>query len=150
VKRYVVGFLISFPSWGPNVLLILKSHPEWQRGRHNGIGGLIEDGETPAEAMAREFREETGCAEPVAWTEYARLSDGRGWLVHFFHATGTVEMQLAAEAHTREAEEPVSTWHLGNIDRGIGQGRLIPNLGWLIPLALDRDVALAEVAERAS
>ena len=148
MRRYVVGFLFSFPSWGPNVLLIRKTHPEWQRGRHNGIGGAIEDAETPTEAMGREFREETGCAEPVAWEEFARLSDHRGYLVHFFRATGTVEMQLAAEAHTREADEPVASWNTGNIDRGTQQLQLIPNLGWLIPLALDRAVSIADVSER--
>jgi len=59
-------------------LLIKKTHPEWQAGKLNGIGGKIEnteileggDGnkyglpETPHQAMVREFYEETGIQTP--------------------------------------------------------------------------------------
>jgi 8-oxo-dGTP pyrophosphatase MutT (NUDIX family) len=58
-------------------LLIRKTHPEWMKGKLNGIGGKIEKKEellidpddpgkntwlmeTPPEAMIREFYEETG------------------------------------------------------------------------------------------
>lgn len=62
-------------SWDvQNFLLIRKTHPEWQKGKLNGIGGKIEKKEkltsngivdhwlleTPFEAMIREFHEETG------------------------------------------------------------------------------------------
>jgi 8-oxo-dGTP pyrophosphatase MutT (NUDIX family) len=103
--------------------------------------------ETPAVAMAREFQEETGWSEPIDWQEYASLSDRRGYVVHFFRAVGPVEIHLAAEANTREADEPVVIWHVGNLARGIEDRKIIPNLGWLVPMALDSDVAAATVVE---
>jgi 8-oxo-dGTP pyrophosphatase MutT (NUDIX family) len=56
VRRYVLGFCLT--PYG--TVLIRKSKPEWQRGKWNGIGGSIEPGETPLDAMVREFQEEAG------------------------------------------------------------------------------------------
>lgn len=42
------------------VLLIHKKRPMWQNGIFNGIGGTINENETPKEAMVRECREESG------------------------------------------------------------------------------------------
>lgn len=76
--NYVCGFMCSWDI--QNFLLIRKTHPEWQKGKLNGIGGKIEKKEqvivqnpddsnpdagywlieTPFEAMVREFHEETG------------------------------------------------------------------------------------------
>ena len=58
VKRYVVGFLLNYDR--TQVVLIRKNRPAWQAGHLNGVGGKIEMGETPIEAMTREFEEETG------------------------------------------------------------------------------------------
>jgi 8-oxo-dGTP pyrophosphatase MutT (NUDIX family) len=56
--EYVLG--IMFSENEKKVLVIWKSRPAWQVDKLNGIGGKIEEGETPIEAMHREFREETG------------------------------------------------------------------------------------------
>jgi len=55
--RYVVGFLFSEDQ--SRVLLVWKNRPAWQNGKLNGVGGKIEAGETPLQAMEREFKEET-------------------------------------------------------------------------------------------
>jgi NTP pyrophosphohydrolases including oxidative damage repair enzymes len=57
VQRYCLGFAFH-PVKG--VVLIRKNRPEWQAGKLNGVGGKIEAGESPEQAMAREFEEETG------------------------------------------------------------------------------------------
>ena len=57
-SQYVVGFM--FNQAKTQVALIRKARPAWQAGLLNGIGGHIEPGETPRQAMVREFREETG------------------------------------------------------------------------------------------
>ena len=49
MKKYVAGFMFS--SDKSEVLLVEKMSPEWQRGLLNGIGGKIEGGETPLEAI---------------------------------------------------------------------------------------------------
>lgn len=57
------------------VALVEKNRPEWQKGRMNGIGGHIEEGEAPWDAMVREFWEETGCrTEQLRWKNFVTLS----------------------------------------------------------------------------
>ena len=91
VQEYVCGFLFSPDR--TRVLLIRKNRPAWQAGKLNGLGGKIEPGETPLEAMRREFREEAG-AEVADWQHVLTLSgaddagSGRGWAGHFFRAFG--------------------------------------------------------------
>jgi 8-oxo-dGTP diphosphatase len=81
-SRYVLGFMLD--PRRQRVSLIRKNKPAWQAGKLNGIGGSIEKGETPAEAMAREFLEETGVPtssiqwEPIGWMQ------GRDFMVHLF------------------------------------------------------------------
>lgn len=52
--KYVVGIVYN----KENVLLISKKRPAWQAGMLNGIGGKIEPGENPLQAMIRECKEE--------------------------------------------------------------------------------------------
>lgn len=61
--RLVVGFVFR----GKEVVLILKNRPDWQAGRLNGVGGRVEAGESPKEAMVREFKEETGLYIPLGF-----------------------------------------------------------------------------------
>ena len=68
-KTYVAGFLFS-PDRS-RVLLIRKNRPAWQAGKLNGLGGKIEPGETPPQAMRREFREEQGGGDTVFVTDDA-------------------------------------------------------------------------------
>ena len=68
---YVVGFLLHRPT--RKLFLIRKLKPQWQAGLLKGIGGKIEPGETPLDAMWREWIEETGI--PFlgnVWHEFAR------------------------------------------------------------------------------
>lgn len=80
ITKYVCGFLV----YGHSVALMRKNRPQWQVGKLNGIGGKIEDGETAAEAMRREFQEETG-QDGFEWRETVKLS-GVGFEVIFFVA----------------------------------------------------------------
>lgn len=122
--RMVVGFL--FDDRRDHVLLIQKDRPEWQAGRLNGIGGKIEPKETAIEAMIREFHEETGLLV-TNWLPFLELADVRGlWTVQFFKAFGSLR-----GARRRESEIPV----IVQVDKL--PGYVIPNLRWLIPMALD-------------
>lgn len=53
-KKYVLGFFFT----PEGVVLMFRTKEDWQQGLWNGIGGSIEDGERPREAMVREFEEE--------------------------------------------------------------------------------------------
>jgi 8-oxo-dGTP diphosphatase len=128
-QEYVCGFLFSADRG--RVLLIRKRRPAWQAGKLNGLGGKIEPGESPPQAMRREFREEAG-VDVAEWQHVLTLSgtddagSGRGWAGHFFRAFGDVD---AARAITDEQLERHPTRPL--------PPDTIPNLHWIIPLMLD-------------
>ena len=131
MQDYVCGFL--FDPDRSRVLLIRKRRPAWQAGRLNGVGGKVEPGETFHEAIRREFREEAGL-DVADWQEVVVLT-GPDWRGHFFRAFGHPE---AARAVTDEALEvhPVAAL----------PPDVIPNLRWIVPLALDEGPLLGRYA----
>ena len=70
MNRYVLGFYFSHMY--DNVVLIEKQRPDWQKGKLNGVGGAIQEGESDLDAMVREFKEEVG-ADVRNWVQYAIL-----------------------------------------------------------------------------
>jgi 8-oxo-dGTP diphosphatase len=126
IQGYACGFLFSRDRG--RVLLIGKRRPAWQAGRLNGVGGKIEPGETPAQALRREFREEAALDVPD-WQEVLVLT-GPDWRGHFFRAAGDVD---AARSVTDELLEIHAIRPL--------PPDTIPNLRWIIPMLLDDDVA---------
>lgn len=127
LTEYVVGFLYNERK--SIVVLIEKQRPAWQKGRLNGVGGHIEPGETPLDAMRREFWEEAG-VKIDDW-ELAVEMTGRTWRVHFFTACGNV-----LDTWTRTDE---SICLVGVLNAPLTPN-ILPNLGWLIPLCLDSDI----------
>lgn len=130
--RYVAGFM--FDADFNYVALIRKNKPEWQRGKLNGIGGKIEEGETALQAMVREFAEET--ATETACSQWERFCTLRSrdesenpWSVAFFACTGDVNKLKTNES------EPIEI--IGLRDIHPTKGDMIENLPWLIPMAID-------------
>lgn len=136
-QDYVAG--LYFDLMSNQVVLIRKTKPEWQRGRLNAIGGKIEAGETPMQAMLREFKEETGVYgnEWREWREFCQLKF-RGGIVYFFETGGNTE-----ELKTMEEEE---VFIVGFED--LENELILENLKWLIPLALDKDQVTAIVEDK--
>jgi 8-oxo-dGTP diphosphatase len=127
IARYVCGFLFSEDR--QTVALIRKNKPAWQCGRLNGIGGKIEEGESPNQAMRREFREEAG-ADIVTWRAYAAINSpedcAEPWEVYFYFAFSNRELRSMTN-------EPIALYPVVQL-HGLP---VIYNLRWLIPLALD-------------
>lgn len=126
--KMVCGFLFS-PT---HVLLVRKTHPSWQVGLLNGVGGKMENKETPIEAMRREFQEEAGFAKPLDWNIFAtEYEETQKALIYFFKAECEVPIAVPRHNDTGEPLEwlPLQTIH--DMRDKIG------NLSWLIPLALD-------------
>ncbi len=127
IERMVVGF--AFTADRGSVILIRKERPEWQKGKLNGVGGHIEQGEHPAEAMSREFEEETGVHLPKTRWERVVMMEGSDWHVTFFRALLTNLDRHHIQTMTDEAVVEVQC----DIPGG-----MIPNLTWLLPLCLDQ------------
>lgn len=129
--NYVCGFLFS--SNYTFVALINKTKPEWQNGLLNGIGGKIEEGETSGQAMEREFEEETGVhiANPE-WQYFSQITNvDQIWKVDFFSAVSEKVFEL--KSTTEEKVELIEVKTL------LDHTRVIPNLKWLIPMAMDKE-----------
>ncbi len=127
MQEYVAGLL--FDESKSYVALILKTHPDWQAGKLNAIGGRIETekNESPMDAMRREFKEETGL-DVQDWRQFATLADERGWAVRFYWAMGK-----PWECRQTTDEQPFLAI-VGSLPENI-----IPNLRWLIPMALSME-----------
>ena len=78
--KYCCGFI--FNKEKDSVLLLRKNRPQWQAGFFNGIGGKLEEGETPLQAMIREAGEETTIKD-TNWLPVAVL-EGKDYQVDFF------------------------------------------------------------------
>ena len=124
-KKYVVGFMLD-PTLS-KVVLIRKQKPEWQAGLLNGVGGKIGDnipGETPEQAIHREFKEEAG-VDGLNWRPYLTLQTPHSE-IHFFRALGNVHR---AETQT---EENISVYDVHEV---MDRCDTIPNLRWCIQMA---------------
>lgn len=126
IRRYTAGFLFV----DGEVMLVRKTHPAWQAGLMNGIGGEVEGEESVQRCMSREFAEETGW-HINEWDYFARET-GPGYEVHFFRYTmNGCNVKSVQWPHNDRGEE-LEWCDANNIKYPV-----IGNLHWLIPLALD-------------
>jgi 8-oxo-dGTP diphosphatase len=117
INKFVIGYL--FDDKG-NIALIEKNRPNWQKGRLNAVGGKMERGETPLEAITREFQEEAGAE--VSWRQFAELA-GDSYRLYCFTSKDK------AEIHTL-TDEKVDWYPVDNLPANI-----LPNARFLIPMA---------------
>lgn len=125
MTQYVCGFY--FDHVFRQVVLIWKNKPAWQKGKLNGVGGKIEEGETTSEAMRREFKEETGI-DHAKWHHLITLT-GEDWRVFFFCTIGKVKEFEYVESKEQEEVAKIQVDRLDDFEH-------IPNLRWLVPMAM--------------
>lgn len=133
MNEYAIAFI--FDKDAERVLLIKKNQPDWQKDKLNGIGGCIKPLEEPKAALAREVKEKTGLQIPEdQWTPVcAYRNDLRNGLVFF--AMHQCKESWVPTPWTQMTDEalvcvPVSAILDPNVP-------LVPNLRWLIPMALE-------------
>lgn len=111
LKRYVLGFIFDSYKVGDkqerfvSVLLERKQRPAWQAGKLNGVGGKIELGESPFEAMHRECKEET-TLDIRDWVEYGEIV-GPDFSVRLFYTVSDL-YRIPYES----PDEPLLIMHL--------------------------------------
>lgn len=127
INRYVVGLLFS--SNREMVAMINKLKPDWQKNRLNGISGKIGEGETPIQAMIREFKEETD-TEIEDWTLILRYSDENNYEVYFYRCFSDKIWDIRSPTEESVRLIPVKTL----------PSNVIYNMRWIIPLCLDHYV----------
>jgi len=134
--NYVAGFVFSADR--KNIVLIRKNKPLWQMGKLNGVGGKLLKCEPPQAGMYREFLEEAGVGVSLdRWREFCVLRGDFG-AVHFFML---IDQDVYDFARTTEKEKIVKV-PVKNLERR----KIIPNLKWLIPMALsETEIVTAEV-----
>ncbi len=136
MKNYVVGFL--FDDEMRRVLLIHKNHgPRCVVGLWNGVGGHIEPGESPYQAMIREFEEEAGVrTQDFDWQRLTTLISSTA-VVHFFWMRDTGLLEQTHDCTDEETRvfgvdeiHPYCVHHVP----------VVPNLRWMIPFLCDKTV----------
>mgnify|MGYP001606962387 CR=1 FL=1 len=126
-RAFVLALL--FTKDRQRVALMRRTRPAWQAGRVNALGGKVLEGETAAEAACREVREEAG-VDVEEWREVLVWED-REYRMHVLRAVS----DRAAMVRTMEDQEVFLA------DVAALPNEVIGNLKWLVPLALDEDVA---------
>lgn len=141
IKKYVLGF--AFSKDRKELVLIEKQRPLWQKGKFNGIGGKIEEGEDPIDSMVREFQEETGVkTDPDKWQNFGIMSfdpdimGGRADIYMF-----RMFDDIIYDCSTTESEEIL----IVNSDTCLNVFKCMPNLPILIPLALSDEFSYTEL-----
>lgn len=141
MKLYVAGFLFNDTGTFVTVVEKKKFPPgfDWSQNPLNAVGGKIEEGETPEVAMVREFKEETGVETHRSdWDHFLEVHTSR-WSVSFFRCFNS-----RYQAVTRTVEEE----RILDIQTRVPLSGVVPNLLWIIPMALNKEINFAAVVER--
>ena len=137
---YVCGFMFDYEK--QNVVLILKNHPEWQKGKLNGLGGKVKEGESLEQAMAREFMEEAEVTTaPEKWEIFHEIETPEA-TIYFFKMQAHGIWQVGSPTSEQVKVYPIMSilsYPLPDTDLVIehNQPAPIPNLRWLIGMCLD-------------
>lgn len=143
MKLYVLGLL--FNSNLDKIILLQKAHGKGPRhlwGKLNALGGKVEPGELPIDAIRREVYEEAGL-EINDWIQFATLSDkDQTFKIYcFYHYSDEIY-----KFQQKEIEKP-AIYRLYSEDYNeIGpilyeyyrKYPYLPNLDWLLSMALNR------------
>lgn len=128
--------------------MVKKNQPDWQKGKLNGIGGKVETDETSLAAMVREWDEETIGRIPVLehhWRHFL-TERGRDWTCYFYTHDCS---QLSVRPVPPGANDVGELLGWIPVERALEQRqfKVIGNLLWLLPMAMDerRPFGIVEV-----
>jgi len=115
--------------------MVRKARPAWQAGFLNAVGGHIELGEMPHEAMRREFMEETGMGFST-WQPVLELYSPPAGHIYFFKsfATDALLDLVKTQPLSNSMVEPILVLRI--VDLLTGPDSMIPNLRWILPVMM--------------
>lgn len=125
---WVLGFL--FNEDRTKVILLKKTHPDYQAGKLNGVGGKVEPNETILDAMTREFLEETGITWK-AWHHYCSVAWNDG-IIYCYKGFAPQQTLDGCHTTTDEVVKQYGPYELFWYDT-------MPNLHWMVSLAACTD-----------
>ena len=133
--EYVNGYMVNSLDLRTGLGVFLqKKKPAWQYGAWNGVGGKIEPGETPEEAMCREFFEEADVqTRPDEW-ELAVVLQGDDFIVYNFRSVQSLEKMQ--ECRTKTAEPIV----IRSCISMLTDAPVLANMLWSLPMILSQDI----------
>ncbi len=136
VRKYTATFVLQHLNkemTSTRVLLVSKTHPEWQEGLLNAVGGGVEDNESAIVGAIRELLEETGWKVPASRMDNFCIETGPGYQVFFVRTWLPLDLDTRKIdwAKTDKGEE--LHWH----DARNVREPMVGNLHWLLPLAMD-------------
>lgn len=132
LKEYCLGFVFSTQK--DKILLVRKITPISHKGLINGIGGHIEAGEYPIEAMIREAKEEIGLEIPdLGWSRVCGLKLDDSY-IHIFQTSAQESelLKLKVLATDEISEIIIKSTNSNHPEYMVD---MMPNLNWLIPMA---------------
>lgn len=130
-KSYVLGF--AFSEDLRHVVLLEKAKPEWAAGMWNGLGGKQEKGETPVQAMVREFMEECGVHIPGEEWKLMGAFQRQGWFVECFCARSDEVFKAVTKEKERVTVYPVHEFLANTVLKEETHSGL--ECAWLVPYA---------------
>lgn len=125
-QEYVAGFMID--GSGRVVLVEKRRGPPALIGKWNAVGGKVEPGESPFDAMRREWAEETGDEERRPWQRVCTVR-GHGFRCHFYRVFVD---RLPDLPGFNDSGEPLAVEH---VNYPVSDEYHAPDLKWLMPLA---------------
>lgn len=138
VAEFCCGFMFDLSNKFV-VLIKRRESRKYKPGCWNGVGGKVEDGETPLQAMRREFKEEAGL-DIKDWRKFCELRakdpgfpNGFG-SIHMFYTEQDYNTLLKTTSCTDETVRVISIESLRDIPR-------MPNLNWLVAMAKSQSVS---------
>lgn len=135
--NWTLGLIFSIS--GQNVVLITKENFEPHKGLLNGIGGEIKEGETIQGCMERECKEETGMVIPADnWQHFLTLE------VNGHNVECLRVFTENVWDHKTVTNEAVKLYKVA----GLRSWSMVPNLNWIMQMALDKNVTNAKVTSK--
>lgn len=130
----------GFMFYQNEVVLVTKAgrRVKWQAGLLNGVGGGVEAvDQNLYETQVREFNEETGVTTHHAdWEPFCYLTHGNDWGVMMFKHRAICRYNLVADAASGEPVDWYSATHLLGRQFASAGKVFVPNLAWLLPMAM--------------